>query len=644
MLKKIVDFLSSLWMTVIAGVFMLCDLIPNIINHFGGNFHPFAFMPFALSWVTVIISGIPLVYKAGYKLIFNKGIKRISSALLITVAMVSAIIIGDVFAAGEVAFIMAIGGILEDVTKDRAKRGLNKLLSLQPDTARKIEGDKELLLPLSEISVGDVVRVLPGERIAVDGEIILGSTSVDQSVMTGEWLPSDKTVGDVVYSGTVNAYGSIDIKVTKAKEETSLQKLIKLVKDAEKKKAPMARIADVVASWLVPIAFLIAIITGIITKDVVRSVSVLVVFCPCALVLATPTAIMAGVGQATKYGVIIKSGEALEKMSKVDVVAFDKTGTITTGELVVSNVVGFNKTEIELLNIVATAELKSEHPLAKAIVKYAKEKGVKAKQPKSFTMFAGKGVVAECAEGKAICGKQDFLIDEGVSIDGDALKKIQELQSEGKALILVAIDNEFIGIVGFSDVLKENAESAVKTLEELKVDTLLLTGDSKKTADYFAGQLGIRTVKANLLPEDKVKEIEKLELEGKTVCMVGDGVNDAPALKVSTVGVAMAGVGSDIASDSAEIVLMNDDVTKLPYLKRLAKATVNTIKFGITLSMCINFIGVTLSVLGLLSPTLGALIHNLGSCLVVLIATLLYDRKFIKEDKNRKRNKIERAV
>ena len=629
MLKRINDFLAGIPATIVAGVFLLLDLVPHLVEEFGGTAAGLEFLPFDPAWVTIIISGIPMLYLAIWRVIYNPGISKISSALLISIAMVAAIAIGDLFAAGEVAWIMAIGAILEEKTTERAKKGLKKLISLAPTQGRRIVNGKEEMIAAEEIKQGDTLRVLPGEIIPVDGIIINGETSVDQSIMTGESLPVDKVQGDEVFCGTINRFGAIDITATKVGQDSSLQKLIRLVQDAENKKAPMARIADKAASWLVPVALLIAVVAGLITKDSVRAVTVLVVFCPCALVLATPTAIMAAIGQATKHGVIIKSGEALEKMGKVDTIAFDKTGTLTYGRLEVSDIISFGSvSENELLSLTASAEAKSEHPLGKAIVTCAKEKALQIVESDVFQMTTGKGIYAEVNGKKLLCGNEKYLLDNGVSISKEVGQELERLRTQGKASILVAEGNICIGVIAMSDVLRPEAKGMVDRLHDMNTNIVLLTGDNEKTADYFASQVGIRQVRAQLLPEEKVSSITAIQNEGKEVCMIGDGVNDAPALKTASVGVAMGGLGSDIAVEAADIVLMSDDISKLPYLKRLSNATVKTIKFSIGLSMCINFFAVACSVLGILNPTTGALVHNAGSCFVVLIAALLYDRKF----------------
>lgn len=630
MLKKLNDFLASLPMTIVAGVFLLLDLVPHLMEEFGGAQVHTSFLPFDPAWVTIIISGIPLLYLAVWRIIHNPGISKISSALLICIAMFAAIGIGDLFAAGEVVFIMAIGALLEEATTNRAKKGLKNLINLAPTKGRRLKDGKEEMIPAEEIRQGDILRILPGETIPVDGTIISGETSVDQSVMTGESLPVDKGVGEVVFCGTINRFGSIDIAATRVGENSSLQKLIRMVQDAENKQAPMQRIADRVASWLVPVALLIAILAYVFSGNIVTAVTVLVVFCPCALVLATPTAIMAAIGQATKHGVIIKSGEALEKMGKVDTIAFDKTGTLTYGRLDVSDMISFDEkiSETGLLSLAASAEAKSEHPLGKAIVAYAKAKEVPLTESTAFRMTTGKGIFAEVDNRSLLCGNEKFLAENGVLIDNRVGPALERLRAQGKASILVADGSCCIGVIALSDVLRPEAKGMVSRLEDMHTRTVLLTGDHQKTADYFAQQVGISEVRAELLPEEKVQNIEKLQAENHKVCMIGDGVNDAPALKTADVSVAMGSMGSDIAIDAADVALMSDDIAKIPYLKRLSNATVKTIKVSITLSMCINFAAIVLSLMQVLTPTTGALVHNAGSCFVVLIAALLYDRKF----------------
>ena len=620
MIKKINDFLAGVPMTIVSAVSLVISLGFKIAG---------ITVPIDPAWIAVFVSGLPLVYLAVWRIIHNPGISKISSALLISIAMIAAIIIGDVFAAGEVAFIMAIGAILEDKTTEHAEKGLKKLISLKPREASLIDGDNIVKINVKDLAVGNVIRILPGETVPADGVIIAGNSSVDESVMTGESLPVDKAEGDKVYCGTANRFGSMDVRVTHSDDESSLEKMIKMVTDAAKEKAPIARIADVAASYLVPIALGIAIIGYFATGDIVRAVTILVVFCPCALVLATPTAVMAGIGQATKNGVVIRSGEALETMGKVDTVCFDKTGTLTTGKLSVSDIIPMNKKipADELLALCASGEQFSEHPLAKAIVADAEAKELTIASASDFAMDPGGGIRFVSEGGNFFCGNVKYIKKQDIVITDELTDKAEALSGEGKAIIVIARDKEVIGIIALADSLRDDAASVVERLKKQKVTPVLLTGDNSAAAIHIAKAVGIEEVRAECLPEDKVAAIKALQEQGHQVCMVGDGVNDAPALKTADIGVAMGGMGSDVAQDAAGAVLMGDDIDKLPYLKKLAVTTVGTIKFAIGLSLVINAIAIVLSLLGMLTPTTGALWHNCGSCFVVLLAALLYDRK-----------------
>lgn len=631
MVHRIHDILSGLYMTILAGLFLLLDGIPHLIEEFCGQRLFQNIFPFEPSWITVIICGFPLVYLSIRRIVYNKGISKISSALLISMAMFAAIAIGDIFAAGEVAFIMALGALLEEATTERAKKGLKKLISLAPVKGRKIQANKEIMVPVESIQSGDYLRILPGETIPVDGRIINGETTVDQSIMTGESIPVDKTIDDDVFGGTINCFGAIDIIATKVGEDSSIQKMIQLIKNAEQKQAPIQRIADIVASRLVPIALMIACIGYLITGNIIVGVTVLVVFCPCALVLATPTAVMAAIGQATKHGVIIKSGEILETMGKVDTMAFDKTGTLTRGQLAVQSILAVDTdySEIDILQLAASVEAKSEHPIGKAIVSHAIEQDLEILDTTSFTMSVGKGIVAVIKGRELYCGNERFLEEHNIVVSEPIQQAVNVYRSEGKVSVIIADKEHIIGIITLSDTMRNDVIDMVSTISSLDMTTVLLTGDSKAAATYIGKKSGVSEIHAELLPGEKVSIIESLQGKHHKVCMVGDGINDAPAMKTADVSIAMGTIGSDIAIETADIALMSDDLSKIPYIKRLSDATIKTIKFSIALSMAINCIAIILSLLEVLTPTTGALVHNVGSCLVVLIAARLYDRKFI---------------
>lgn len=621
-MEKAEKFLSSIPMTIIGGIFLGISLVCMLIG---------IELPVNPAWIPIIISGIPILYGAATDLFCKK---TISSELLVSIAIIASITIGEIFAAGEIAFIMAIGEILEDITVNRAKKGISQLIKLSPQQGRKVikENEKiiENIVPIEEIYKDDILRVLPGETIPVDGKIIFGNSSVDQSIMTGESLPIDKAIDDEVFCGTLNCDGSIDIIATKVGEDSSLQKLIRMVKEAEENKAPMQRIVDKWAGWLVPAALIIAVIAYFLTSDIIRAVTVLVVFCPCALALATPTSIMAAVGQASKHGVLIKSGEALEKMGKVNCVAFDKTGTLTLGKLKVSNIITISSvTEKELLKLVCSSEKRSEHLLGKAIVEYGKKENIEFLEVEDFKMISGKGIITKIENDEIYCGNSKFLQEQGIFLDESIEKNLENLRKEGKISILIGKNKKYIGIIALSDTIRPTAKEMVKKLKNMGTKVVLLTGDHKQTADYFAKEIGVENVYSELLPTEKVTYIKKLEKDGNKICMIGDGVNDAPALKTADVGIAMASMGTDIAIEASDIALMGDNIEKIPYLKKLSAATIKTIKFNITASMTINLAAIILSVLGLLNPITGALVHNVGSVLVVLNAALLYDRNFV---------------
>ena len=443
MIDEITDFLFGLKMTIISAIFLVIAVIFMIL----GIDTPIYLNP---AWGAVIISGIPMLLLALTRLIREKWI---SSALLIAIAMVASLLIGEIFAAGEVAWIMALGALLEDWTVERAKKGLRNLINLTPQTGRRIVDGKEEMISVDEIKIGDTLRILPGESVPVDGEIING-------------------IGDEVFCGTMNLYGAIDIKATSLGENSSLQKLIDLVKAADEKQAPTQRIADKWATWLVPVALIIAIAAWLITGNIERGVTVLVVFCPCALILATPTAIMAAIGQATKYGVLIKSGEALETLGGLNTLVFDKTGTLTYGNLAVSDIISLKDDldEMDVLNIVASCEKLSEHPLAKAVVDKAKEAEIDIEEPQDFKMVPGKGVSCKNSYGQVYAGNSKFLSENNIDVNVDS--ELNQLKHEGKASIILALNGEIIGLIGLSDVIREDSKGMIQNLHELGTDGL----------------------------------------------------------------------------------------------------------------------------------------------------------------------------
>lgn len=604
---------KDITLLVISGIAVICSLV---------KFQPF---PFDMAWVAIILCGVPIVLEAVIGLVTAFDIK---ADVLVSLALIASVCIGQDFAAGEVAFIMQLGSLLEELTVAKARAGIEKLVHLTPQTARVLEENKEKIIPAEQVKVGDILRVLPGESIPVDGVILSGQTSINQAVMTGESLPVDKTVGDEVSSGTVNQFGAFEMKATKVGEDSSIQRMIRLVQSADAGKAKIVGIADRWATWIVVIALSAAVLTWLITGQIIRAVTILVVFCPCALVLATPTAIMAAIGNATKHGFLVREGDALERLSKVKIVAFDKTGTLTYGTPEVIEVISvcpdYGKEEI--YRFVACAEQLSEHPLGKAVVRcFKKEYEAGLETAEDFQMVPGQGVTGRIAGKEVFAGNIRLLAQRGISLElsEEISEKITGYINQGCTVIYIAVDGKFAGYLVLSDTLREESAKMIDALSGLSVQPVLLTGDHENAAKEIASRLHISKVQTNCLPEDKLNYIENYQKTGNPVCMIGDGINDAPALKKAEVGIAMGGVGSDIAVDAADIALVDDEVKELPHLIALSKRMMVTIKCNMTFSMTLNFIAIILAITGTLNPVVGALVHNAGSVLVITNSAFL---------------------
>ena len=579
-------------------------------------------LSFDASWVAIILCGIPIILEAVIGLVTAFDIK---ADVLVSLALIASVCIGEDFAAGEVAFIMQLGGLLEELTVARARAGIEKLVHLTPQTARVITGGKETAVPAGAVKVGDLLRVLSGETIPVDGEIVSGQTSVNQAVMTGESLPVDKGVGDEVSSGTVNQFGAFEMKATKVGEDSSVQRMIRLVQSADAGKAKIVRLADRWAAWIVVIALTAAALTWMISGEIIRAVTILVVFCPCALVLATPTAIMAAIGNATRHSFLVREGDALERLASVSQVTFDKTGTLTLGTPQVKLVESLlpDVSRDALYAWTAGAELRSEHPLGRAVVQGWRAETVAAPpETADFQMLPGRGVSATVAGHHLVAGNRELLTEEHVPWESLSQAAVPALE-QGCTVIYVAVDGRPAGFLALADTLRPDAAGTIRDVRATGVTPVLLTGDHERAARHIAGELGIGTFQAECLPEDKLTWIDRSQQSGHLVCMVGDGINDAPALKRAHVGIAMGGVGSDIAVDAADIALVNDDIRELPHLLALSKRMMRTIKSNLAFSMTLNFIAIALAITGILNPVVGALVHNAGSVLVIVNSSLL---------------------
>ena len=629
LMRKLESFLElggikkDISLLVISGIALICSMAKISV------------FPFDLAWIAIILCGIPIILEAVIGLVTEFDIK---ADVLVSIALIASVFIGEDFAAGEVAFIMQLGGLLEELTVARARAGIEKLVHLTPQTARVITNGTERQIPAEEVKIKDILRVLPGEVIPVDGIITAGQTSINQAVMTGESLPVDKTVGDEVSSGTVNQFGAFEMQATKVGEDSSIQRMIRLVQSADAGKAKIVGIADRWATWIVVIALSAAILTWLYTGEIIRAVTILVVFCPCALVLATPTAIMAAIGNATKHGFLVRQGDALERLAAVSKITFDKTGTLTYGTPKVIAVKSMDKEymEDEIFACAAAVEQLSEHPLGKAVLTcYRQQKEKEIPAVEAFEMIPGRGVSAKVNGKTVLAGNEKMLREAQITLPADQKNTVEQYLRQGCTVIYLAIDQKAAGYLVLSDTIREESKAMIDQLNAMHVTPVLLTGDHENAATTIAGQLHMTEVHANCLPEDKLNWIDSYQKKNECVCMIGDGINDAPALKKADVGIAMGGVGSDIAVDAADIALVDDEVKELPHLIALSRRMMITIKSNMSFSMGLNFVAIVLAITGILNPVVGALVHNAGSVLVIINSALLLQWKQNKKVFNR---------
>ncbi|GAW93733.1 heavy metal translocating P-type ATPase [Calderihabitans maritimus] len=552
---------------------------------------------------------------------------------------------GDRFGQHEVYYetgaiiitLIILGKLLEAIAKGRTSEAIRKLMGLQAKTARVIRNGQELDIPVDEVEVGDIVVVRPGEKIPVDGIIIEGHSSVDESMLTGESIPVDKKPGDEVIGATVNKHGSFKFKATKVGKDTALAQIIRLVEEAQGSKAPIQRMADVISAYFVPAVVAIAVVTFLIwyfivdpgnfTRALINFTAVLVIACPCALGLATPTSIMVGTGKGAENGILIKGGEYLEKAHRLNAIILDKTGTITKGEPEVTDVVGLNEmNEEEILRLAAIAEKNSEHPLGQAIIAGAKAKGMDIPDPNNFNAIPGHGVTVE-VEGKHILlGNRKLMRQHGVEI-AEVEEKVQELENQGKTAMLMAVEGKMAGIIAVADTVKEHSQEAIKDLQRMGIEVWMITGDNRRTAEAIAKQVGIKHVMAEVLPEDKANKVQELRQQGKVVGMVGDGINDAPALAAADVGFAI-GTGTDVAMEAADITLIRGDLRGIVASIQLSKATMRNIKQNLFWALAYNSAGIPVAAAGLLSPVLAGAAMAFSSVSVVTNALRLRRWRF----------------
>lgn len=529
-------------------------------------------------------------------------------------------------AAAMIITLVLLGKMLENAAKGKTSEAIKSLMKLRPNTARIEEAGEEKEIPLEKVQVGDIVIVRPGERIPVDGVIVEGQTTIDESMLTGESIPVEKTVGDQVVGATINKYGAFKFRATKVGKDTALSQIIRIVEEAQGSKAPIQRMADVISAYFVPVVVAIGLLTflgwyflgdpGNTSRAIKAFVAVLVIACPCALGLATPTSIMVGTGQGAKYGILIRGGEHLEKAHGVNAVLLDKTGTITKGKPEVTDVVSLTDQEpVQILKLAASVEKLSEHPLAQAIVEKAALENIKLLSPKDFRALPGFGVEATLQEGKVLIGNWKLMEQAGIS-HTPAKATLEKLEQEGKTAMLIALDQNLIGVIAVADAIKETSRQAIAKMQEMGIEVYMITGDNRATAEAIAKEVGIRHVLAEVLPEHKAAEVEKLKKEGKVVAMVGDGINDAPALAAADIGIAI-GTGTDVAIEAANITLMGGDLKGVAASIALSKATMRNIKQNLFWAFIYNSLGIPLAALGLLSPIIAGGAMAMSSVSVV---------------------------
>ena len=587
------------------------------------DFGPFH-LPTALAIASLILGGYPIVKSAVKTLL----IPDLNVDTLVSIAAIAAAAVGAYREAATVIFIMLLGEFLEGVTVGKTRKAIASLIQLSPKTAWVRREDKEVQVPIEDVNPEEVVIVRPGERIPVDGKIISGCGSVNQSTLTGESIPVEKDVGDKVYCGTFNESGSCEVEATQVAEDTKLAQIKRLILEAQAEKSPTQRVMDRFSRYFIPAIILIALATFLVTGEIIRAITILIVACPCALVLGTPTAVVAAIGNAARQGILIKGGAYLEQMGRLKTLLLDKTGTLTHGRPKVVEINAFDGMDgKEVLYWAAIAEKRSEHPLARAITEKAEEFGLSVPHPQSFENFRGKGVKVRWNSKTIIVGSSEMMKGEGAEIPESAKALLESKQSEGMTPLLIAADRRLLGIISIADTLREGAKEAIKQIRGQGVSEIwMLTGDSALVADRIGRELGIR-YEAKLLPEDKVMSVKEWKRKGRVVAMIGDGVNDAPALAAADIGIAMGAVGTDVAIETADIALMTDDLEKIPAVVRLSRKALGVIKENLVFALIFNTIMVILSAQGWVTMILGAVLHQASSLLVIFSSMRLLRRE-----------------
>ena len=559
---------------------------------------------------------------AGFKDIFKR---KITVNVFVVVALVATLAIGEFRPAAIIVFIMAVAGALESYTLDKTKKSIQSLLDFTPKMANIRRAGGEVSVPVSDILIGDMVVVRPGERIPVDGLVMAGASSVNQAPITGESMPVEKFQGSSVFSGTLNESGRLEIRTEKVGENTTLARIVHLVQEAQGTRAPIQNMADRFTTWFLPAVLVLAALAYVISGNIKTAVSVLLVACPCAFAIATPTAVTAGVSNMARRAVLIKGGIFLEQGHKIDHLIVDKTGTLTFGRPKLVQIVPFNgKGDKDILRLACVAEKYSEHPLARSILTAGKEKKLDISDPEHFTSATGMGVEAQCDGARLLVGKQTFLQESGVAVNTQVISEIARQSEQGRTAVLVAHNNETIGLLAIADEVRPEIAETFRLLKAMGVKKItMLTGDHSQVAAAVAKAIGVDDFQAGLLPEQKQDFIKKLQAEGHIVGMIGDGINDAPALALADVGIAMGAAGTDVAIETADVTLMNDDISGVADFMWMSAKVMLRIKLNIFFSMIYNVIGLTLGVLGLMTPIIAVVFQEAGCITVVFSSTLL---------------------
>jgi Cd2+/Zn2+-exporting ATPase len=565
-----------------------------------------------------------LRFISGFKDVFNR---KITVNVFVAVALTATLAIGEFRPAALIVFIMAVAGALESYTLDKTHRSIRALLNLTPKvaTVRRGASKEEVVVPASEVQIGDVVVVRPGGRIPIDGIVVAGESSVNQAPISGESMPVEKLKGSEVFGGTLNETGRLEIKTTKVGQDTTLSKIVHLVEQAQGTKAPIQNIADRFTVWFLPAVLVIAFIAFMTSGDIKVAVSVLLVACPCAFAIATPTAVTAGISNMARHAVLIKGGIFLELAKKIDVLLVDKTGTFTLGKPKVVEVVAFDDmSEVEVLRLAAIAEKYSEHPLARSVTTHAKECGIQVSDPDEFNIEVGMGVTAQLDGKKIFVGKNRFLQDKGVSVTEHIERAVAGQTERGRTTILIANDMKPVGLIAIADEIRSQTPGAIASLKAMGIKNItMLTGDNHKVAKAVAEEIGVDDFQAELLPEQKLQYVEKLQKQGHIVGVIGDGINDAPALALADVGIAMGAAGTDVAVETADVALMNDDLLRVVNFMWMSRKVLLRIKLNIFFSIIYNVIGLVLASLGMFTPVLAVIFQEAGCVTVVFSSTLL---------------------